>query len=123
MDWEDLCKLPSLILTLHDDNVGVLPQLAAGSISDLLDEMRKRGWRGFSTRYWLLGDHDLSAATISERTWNPSATKAEIFQHYLERLCGDAWSDVAMALEQVEAVTWMLETDEIGLGLTFPVPL
>jgi len=39
----------SPILTLHDDNVGVLPQLAAGSISELLGDLKAHGWSGFST--------------------------------------------------------------------------
>jgi len=77
---------------------------------------------GFSTRYWLLGDHDLSVAVMARRAWDPSAAKEDILRDYLERLCGEAWRDVASALEDVEAVTTSLELDEVGLGLTFPVP-
>ena len=47
-----------LIYTLHDDNVGLLPQLATGSFHELTQDLRKYGWSGFSTRYWLIADHD-----------------------------------------------------------------
>ena len=41
----------SLIYTLHDDNVGLLPQLATGSLHELTKELIRHGWAGFSTRY------------------------------------------------------------------------
>ena len=112
----------SLILTLHDDNVGVLPQLAGGSISELLGDLRAHGWSGFSTRYWLTGDHDLAVATISRMAWDPEASKYDVYRDYLEKLCGEGWQDVLRALEEVEGVTRELELGEVGLGLTFPVP-
>ena len=37
-----------LIHTLHDDNVGVLPQLATGSLHELTQDMYRHGWAGFS---------------------------------------------------------------------------
>ena len=112
----------SLVLTLHDDNVGVLPQLTAGSIAELLGELRARGWKGFSTRYWLTGDHDLCVATLARMAWDPGATKEEVYRDYLGRLCGEAEPEVREALEEVERVTTALELGEMGLGLTFPVP-
>ncbi len=112
----------SLVLTLHDDNVGVLPQLAAGSLSELMEELRTWGWKGFSMRYWLLGDHDLSVALISRMAWDPAITKEDVYRDYLSRLCGEAWPEIRDALEEVEKVTTALELGELGLGLTFPVP-
>ncbi len=59
-------ELPtSLIYTLHDDNVGLVPQLATGSLHEITQELRRHGWAGFSTRYWLIGDHDPCVAYLS----------------------------------------------------------
>ena len=60
----DLLHQPSngvsrlLSMTLGDDNVGVLPQLATTSIHKLLAEMRTYDWSGFSTRYWNIAEQD-----------------------------------------------------------------
>lgn len=44
-------ELPaSLIYTLHDDNVGLLPQLSTGSLHEITQDIRRHGWSGFSTR-------------------------------------------------------------------------
>ena len=48
----------TLIFTLADDNVGVLPQLATGSLHTLMGDLRDNGWSGFYTRYWTVGDLD-----------------------------------------------------------------
>ena len=47
-----------LILTLADDNVGVLPQCAVKSLAELMRVLDRRGWDGFSTRYWMPADVD-----------------------------------------------------------------
>ena len=59
-----------LIYTLHDDNVGVLPQLATGSLAELTHDIEAQGWAGFSTRYWLIGDHDPCVAYIARAAWD-----------------------------------------------------
>src|SRR5436309_12745946 len=46
----------SLILTLADDNVGVLPQPTTSHLPTLVGRLRQHGWEGFSTRYWIPGD-------------------------------------------------------------------
>ena len=35
-----------------------MPQLATGSLDEITKDLRRYGWSGFSTRYWLLGDHE-----------------------------------------------------------------
>src|SRR5262249_9658939 len=67
----DAKSLPSiLIYTLHDDNVGVLPQLTTPSLAELTHDITALGWAGFSTRYWLIGDHDSCVAYLAKAAWN-----------------------------------------------------
>ena len=122
-----LAQLPSrelpavLIYTLHDDNVGVLPQLATGSLHELTLELRRHGWAGFSTRYWLTGDHDPCLAYLSKAAWDDRATPALVYRDQLRAACGEAAvPEMLTVLAEVEAATIDLEWH--GLGLTFPVP-
>ncbi|MEO7298424.1 MAG: alpha-glucuronidase family glycosyl hydrolase, partial [Verrucomicrobiota bacterium] len=116
------CEIPSvLIYTLHDDNVGVLPQLATHSLAELTRDIRSQGWAGFSTRYWLIGDHDPCVAYLSRAAWDTNATPEEIYRDQITRVCGEAAVPSMLKLfSEVEAATVTLEWH--GLGLTFTAP-
>jgi hypothetical protein len=124
---EVLAQVPSrqvpstLITTLHDDNVGVLPQLTTGSQAELLGDLRRYGWAGFSTRYWLIGDHDPCVAYLAKAAWSREVTPESVCRDQLRAACGEACvEDMLAVFREVEAVTVGLEWH--GLGLTFPVP-
>ncbi len=114
--------LPStLIYTLHDDNVGLLPQLATTSLHALTQELRRCGWAGFSTRYWLISDHDPCVAYLAQAAWDATATPETTYRDQVTAVCGPACIDDMLKLfGEVEAATLVLE--QHGLGLTFPVP-
>jgi hypothetical protein len=114
--------LPStLVCTLHDDNVGVLPQLTTGSLHQLLQDLRRHGWAGFSTRYWLTGDHDPCVTYLSRAAWDEAATPEAVYADQVRSVCGEACvADMLTAFRLIEATTVGLEWH--GLGLTFPVP-
>jgi hypothetical protein len=115
-------EIPStLIYTLHDDNVGLLPQLATGSLHELTREIRKSGWAGFSTRYWLAGDHDAAVAYLSQAAWNADATPESVYADHTRAVYGDAAAPhMRRVFAEVEAATLLLE--EHGLGFAFPTP-
>ncbi|MBM4078377.1 MAG: hypothetical protein FJ278_01675 [Planctomycetes bacterium] len=124
---EALSQLPpsqtpaSLIFTLHDDNVGVLPQLTTGSLHELTKDLRRYGWAGFSTRYWLIGDHEPCVAYLAKAAWDAHATPEAVYRDQIRASCGEACVDDMLAVfREVEAMTVRLESH--GLGLTFPVP-
>ena len=72
-------SLPAtLLFTLHDDNVGVLPQLTAGSLHGLSTEMKRYGWAGFTTRYWLIGDHDRTVSYLARTSWEQAISPDEV---------------------------------------------
>ena len=111
----------SLIYTLHDDNVGLLPQLATGSLYELTQDLIRYGWAGFSTRYWLIADHDPCVAYLAKAAWDESITYEDVYRDQIRAVCGEACiEDMLTTFREVEATTIALE--DHGLGLTFPVP-
>ncbi len=110
-----------LIFSLHDDHVGLLPQLATGSFDTLLDVMIPAGWSGFSTRYGLIGDHNLSVGYVARRAWEPHLDRHTFYERQLQSVCGErAVEAMTQAMRKLEDLT--LALDDQGLGLTFPVP-
>ena len=111
----------TLIHTLHDDNVGVLPQLATGSLHELTQDMYRHGWAGFSTRYWLVGDHDPCIAYLAKSAWDRDTTPEAVYRDQITALWGeDCVDDMLTVFRELEAATVTLEWH--GMGLTFPVP-
>lgn len=124
---DSLRKVPAgsvgaqLIYTLHDDNVGPLPQLATHSLAKLTAELIEHRWIGFSTRYWLLGDHDSAVIYISKAAWQPRITPEQTNREMFLAICGADCVEYAMeALTALERATTTLELN--GLGFAFPVP-
>jgi hypothetical protein len=115
-------ELPSvLIYTLHDDNVGVLPQLATHSLHELTKDIASQGWAGFSTRYWLTGDHDPCIAYLSRAAWDARTRPESVYRDHAAHLYGETVvEDVLKIFSEVEAATVALEWN--GLGLTFTTP-
>ncbi len=111
----------SLIMTLADDNVGVLPQMATGSIHELMADMRASGWDGFYTRYWTVGEQDPTIHYLARASWDASLTPQEAYTDQVERVCGPkAVAPVLEAFALIEKIT--LNLDQHGLGFGFPVP-
>ncbi len=111
----------SLIFTLADDNVGVLPQLASGSLHALVGELRRNGWAGFYTRYWTVGDLDPTVHYLARASWDASMTPQQAYTDQTEHVCGhDAVQPALEAFALIERIT--LDLDQHGLGFGFPVP-
>ena len=111
----------NLIITLDDDNVGVMPQLATGSIHTLLGELRNNGWAGFYTRYWNAGGMDPTICYLARASWDASATPEQVYTDQVRGVCGaDAVEPTLTAFAVLEEITKGL--DQHGLGFGFPVP-
>ena len=115
-------ELPTnLIYTLHDDNIGLVPMLSTGSLHEITRDIRRHGWSGFSTRYWLHGDHDPCLAYLARAAWDAEATPESVYRDLLAARCGNpAVEEMLAVFREVEAATVALEWH--GLGFTFPVP-
>ncbi|HPO16380.1 MAG TPA: sialidase family protein [Candidatus Hydrogenedentes bacterium] len=111
----------SLIYTLHDDNVGLVPMLSTGSLHEITKDLRQYGWSGFSTRYWLIGDHDPCVAYLARAAWDAEATPDAVYRDQVRAVCGEnCVDDMLEVFREVGAATVALEWN--GLGFTFAVP-
>lgn len=111
----------TLVLTLHDDSVGLLPMLTTSALHELVSDMRKYGISGFCTRQWLMSDHDPSMAYLSKAAWDPTATPTGVIADQVRAVCGEAAVEPMLEFfRALEAVTTGLE--DHGMGLTFPYP-
>ena len=118
----DTEKVPAtLIFTLHDDNVGLLPALTTGSLHELTKDLRKHGWAGFSTRYWQIGDHDPCVAYIARAAWDETATPESVYRDQIRATCGkSSVEDLLTMFRELEETSVLLEWH--ALGLAFPRP-
>jgi hypothetical protein len=111
----------SMVLSLHDDSVGLIPMLTTHSLHEIVGEMRKTGVSGMATRQWMLGDHDLSMAYLSKAAWYPDATPNSVYVNQIRSVCGEAAVEPMLeAFRELEATTIDLEAH--GMGLAFPWP-
>lgn len=114
-------KRSMIILTLADDNIGVLPQLATTKIHELLTETHRLGWAGFSTRYWLIGDLDPTLHYLSRASFDSSVTPKAAYDDLFDGICGPGISQRStLAFLEIEKATAII--DEHDLGFAFPVP-
>ena len=117
----------NLIFTLADDNVGVLPQLATGSLHRVMQELRAHGWSGFYTRYWTVGDLDPTVYYLARASWTDLGANAPLTpdpesacRELVAGACGpDSVTPAVQAFQIIEEITKGL--DEHGLGFGFPV--
>jgi len=111
----------TLIFTLHDDNVGLIPQTEIEPLAKLTRLLVRYGWAGFSTRYWLIGDHDPLVAFLSKAAWDPRVTAEAVAGNQFRMVCGEGCvEDLQTLLRELGAATKLLEWQ--GLGFSFPVP-
>ena len=111
----------SLILTLADDNVGVLPQSSVVALGELTRDLRQQGFEGFSTRYWMPGDLELSAYFLSRSSFDGQVTPRQALADLITPICGPGAVDpVQKMVDHIEAATALVEQNDIGF--TFPIP-
>ena len=111
----------SLILTLADDNVGVLPQMCHSSLKILIDELGANHWDGFSTRYWMIGDLDFSAYYLSRASFQPDLMPPQALREMLLPTLGESSAGRTLkAFEEVEQATTIIDQNDIGFS--FPIP-
>lgn len=116
-------KVPSqLILTLADDNVGMLPQSALQSIAILTDELKRGGWDGFSTRYWVPAELDPAVYFLSRASWERSLSARDCHTELFTTMTGNsaAAERLWFAWEALEKATATIDRNDIGFA--FPVP-
>ena len=117
----DASRVPvSVTVTLQDDNIGWVPQVATENIHILLETTRRLGWRGYTTRYWPIGDLDPPAAYLARASWNVRETPRTAYEDHFSHACGPAAVEpMCQVMRLLEDATLLLEV-ELG-SLLFPV--
>ena len=111
----------SLVYTLDDDNIGVVPQLTTPSLHELTLDLISYGCAGFEMRQRYLGDHDPAVAYLAKVAWDASATPDEVYRDQLRTVCGEGCvEDMLATFHEMEAVTINLEWK--NSSFSFPVP-
>ncbi len=109
----------TMVLSLHDDSVGMLPMLSTHALHELVGDMRKAGISGVCTRQWMIGDHDPSMTYLSKAAWDATITPRAVYIDQIRAVCGQAAVEPMLkTFSHVEAVTSAMELH--GMGLTFP---
>jgi hypothetical protein len=111
----------NLILTLADDNVGVLPQLTTSHLHTLMGRLRKQGWEGFSTRYWIPGDLNPAVHYLSRASFDATVTPRDAYEDLITPICGEGVAQAVLkGYQMIEQATDLIDQNDIGF--TFPVP-
>lgn len=115
-------QVPSIVnFTLHDDNIGPVPQLETSPLAKLTVALIRYGWAGFATRYWLIGDHDPCVSYIARAAWKPNITPDAVDRDLMTTVCGRGCADNMLTVfHEVEAATLVFEWHDESLA--FPVP-
>ncbi|MAE63291.1 MAG: hypothetical protein CMJ18_03390 [Phycisphaeraceae bacterium] len=109
----------ALTVTLQDDNVGYLPQVATENMAVLLGAASRLGWDGFYTRYWAIGDLDPAVAWLARASWDARVTPHDAYVDHVRHVYGrDAVDTFCQALRMLEDATVILD---LRLGPLFPV--
>ena len=109
-----------LDVTLQDDNIGWMPQVATESIHLLMREMQRLGWRGFSSRCWPIGDLDPVVAYMARASWDAHITPRAAYEDHFSHTYGPAATEgLCQVMRLLEDATIILDLD--FLSLFFPV--
>ena len=120
MEAIDASKVPAaLIITLQDDNVGSVPQVATESIHVLMQAMSRLGWRGYYTRYWPISDLDPTVAYMARASWDASVTPRAAYRDHFGHVYGRASAEsFCQVMRMLEDATVLLD---VSISLLFPV--
>jgi hypothetical protein len=111
----------SMDVTLDDDVVGIVPQLRPTILHTLLQELRNRGWSGFTARERFPGDHDAVLSYLSRAAWDAKATPNSVTQDLVRHVCGDSCAEeMATVLHEVELATLNVASNRIDFGYYVP---
>lgn len=107
------------IITLQDDNIGSIPQVAARSISRLIEYGVEKGWNGYLTRFWPIGDLDPVSHYLAKASWEQIDVQ-QAYTGYISGIYGDkAVMPIKSALNMLEDATLIMDLNH--LCFVFPV--
>lgn len=101
------------IVTLQDDNIGPLPQIATRSIGRLVDFGAEHGWNGFLTRFWPIGDLGPVSHYLAKASWEQTDVQ-RAYAGYISGMCGaKAVAPMSAALHLLEDATLIMDLNHL----------
>ncbi len=111
----------SVVTSLEDDNIGMVPQLTGPSLHAIVEDLRSVGGHGVVTRQWMFSNLLPTLHFLTHTTWEPGWTPSSAYEHLLDGLCGHkALATIHEAFRIIEALT--AELHEEVICISFPVP-
>jgi hypothetical protein len=110
----------TVLATLADDNVGILPQLPLQPLHRILQAMDQYKVFGFWGRQFLVTKLEAGTAYLARASWSGDVTPEWIYQDQVKHVCGEqAVPDMLEAYRILEQASQ--KGDEVALGFLFPV--
>jgi hypothetical protein len=107
------------ITTLADDNVGILSQVTTRRLESVINKIRKAGWDGFSTRYWMLAELDPAVHYLSRTAWDAEVTARSAHDELFTAITGkqSAADRLWLAMGHIEKATELVDSNQLGFCL------
>ncbi|MEQ9408700.1 MAG: hypothetical protein RIK87_13270 [Fuerstiella sp.] len=111
-----------LIMTLGNDNAGILPQSALQHLGQLTDTIRNEGWSGFCTQLRVPGELDPAVYFLSQAAWHRDLTPEQAVRELWTTTTGNesAADRLWKAWQHLETATDLI--DEHGHEFAFARP-
>lgn len=110
-----------LLVSLEDDNIGILPQVTVSKLHRLVQGAKRAGSDGLFGRQWLVSKLEPQIDFLANAAWRDPWTPADTFHHHLETICGaEALPILLRAMEIGEQADDY--AGQNGVGLTFLMP-
>jgi len=110
-----------LVTSAEDDNVGMLAQLTAPALRQIIEALRKAGAHGFQTRQWMHSSLLPTFHYLAHAAWEKGWSGPRAYRHLYEPVCGSAsLPHILRAFRRIERVTDRMHKEI--LCISFPVP-
>jgi hypothetical protein len=115
-------KTPSsVVLTLADDQLGILPQLATRRLHPLLQDLPMHRWQGFTTRCYVPGDLHATVHYLARASFDPKLTPQAAYEDLIDPICGEGVSQrLTKGLDMIEKATETIAQNDPNFA--FPTP-
>ena len=108
-------------LSLQDDIQSLLISSEGARIEKFLETMRRCHFKGWTSRYWSIGDLDHSTLYLARASWDAQLTLGEAYDDYVRCVYGEACRpEMREALRILEENTAVQGTDLFGVGFPYP---
>ena len=114
-------KRSNLVLTLHDRNVGPLPQCVLGDIHQLVNVLDSQRWNGFLARYPLVGDSAPVLYYLSRASFDSQMTPEQALDQFFTAVCGSGTvASLTKCYDLLEKATHLIYENEPEIAQPLP---